>query len=94
MMTEEYLRGATDTLCYLSDIFERHSSAFVKRKLLRKKDVKLVVGIIDAFIRRREVILDVGPKRVNLFVRPDRTAEFKEKYNNKTIDPRITDERK
>lgn len=79
MKSDEYTTGFTDALVFLSDIFESHSDAFLRKGYLRKKDTKLVVGIIDAAIRRRETLMDVGPNKMNLFIRPDRSAELKEK---------------
>ena len=79
MKSNEYMQGFTDALIFLSDIFESHSDAFLRKRLLRKKDTRLVVGIIDAAIRRRETLADVGPKKMNLFIRPDRSADLKEK---------------
>lgn len=79
MKDESYMRGFTDALVFLSDIFESHSDAFLRKRLLRKKDTRLVVSIIDAAIRRRETLADVGPKKMNLFIRPDRSADLKEK---------------
>lgn len=79
MKSDEYIQGFTTALVYVSDIFESHSDAFLRKGLLRKKDTKLVVSIIDAAIRRRETLMDVGPKKMNLFIRPDRSAELKEK---------------
>ena len=77
--SNEDMQGFTDALIFLSDIFESHSDAFLRKRLLRKKDTRLVVGIIDAAIRRRETLADVGPKKMNLFIRPDRSADLKEK---------------
>ena len=79
MKSNDYIAGFTTALVFISDIFESHSDAFLRRGLLRKKDTKLVVSIIDAAIRRREVLMDVGPKKMNLFIRPDRSADMKEK---------------
>ena len=79
MKSPEYLQGFCDALVYASDIFESHTNAFLKAGLLRNKDVKLVVNILDAMIRRREVIADVGSRGVNLFVSKKRTASLKEK---------------
>lgn len=78
MKSAEYMKGFTEALVYISDIFELHSNAFMKSGLLRKKDVKLVVNICNACIRRRETLADVGPTKMNLFVSPNRTASLKE----------------
>ena len=78
MKSPEFMAGLTAGLVWMSDIFETHSDAFYRRGLLRRKDTKLVVDIINAAIRRRETLADVGPKKMNLFVRPDRSVELKE----------------
>ena len=78
MKSPEYMQGFTDALVFVSDIFELHSDAFFKKGLLRKKDTKLVVNIINACIRRRETLADVGPRKMNLFVAPSRSASLKE----------------
>ena len=57
MKSPEYMQGFTDALVFVSDIFELHSDAFFKKGLLRKKDTKLVVNIINACIRRRWLML-------------------------------------
>ena len=79
MKSDEYMRGFTTALVFLSDVFESHSDAFMRKCLLRKKDTKFVVNVIDAAIRRRETLADVGPKQMNIFVRPDRSVDLKEK---------------
>lgn len=79
MKSPEYMRGFTEALVHISDIFELHSDAFLKKGLLRKKDTKLVVNIINAAIRRREVLADVGGKGMNLFVGRNGSASLKEK---------------
>lgn len=73
------MQGFTDALCYVSDVFETHSNAFLKRRLLRKKDTRLIVNIIDACIRRRETLADIGPRKMNLYIGADRLAALKEK---------------
>lgn len=79
MKSQEFTAGFTTALIFVSDIFEKHSNAFMVKRLLRKKQTKLVVNIIDACIRRRETLMDVGPDKMNLFIRPDWTANLKEK---------------
>lgn len=78
MKSDEYMKGFTEALVFVSDIFEFHSDSFLKKGLLRKKDTKLVVNICNACIRRRETLAEVGPRKMNLFVSKDRTASLKE----------------
>ena len=77
--SQEWYEGYTTGLVWISDIFESHSNAFMKSGLLRRKDVKLIVNIIDAAIRRRELLAEKGSRGVNLFVSKNRTASLKEK---------------
>ena len=77
--SQDYLDGFTQAMVFLSDIFESHSDAFMKKGILRKKDVRLVVSVIDACIRRREVLADIGPRNMNLFIRKDGRVDLKEK---------------
>ena len=79
MKSVDYMQGFTEALVFVSDIFELHSDAFLKKGFLRKKDTKLVVNICNACIKRRETLADVGPKGMNLFVGRDRSASLKEK---------------
>ena len=79
MKSHDFTDGFTAALVYVSDLFESHADALIEKKLMRKRQIKLVVSIIDACIRRRETLADVGPKKMNLFVRPDGRADLKEK---------------
>ena len=79
MRSPDFINGMTAGMVWISDIFELHTDAFVKKGLLRRKDVKLVLNIIDAAIRRRETLADVGPKGMNLFIGKNRSASLKEK---------------
>jgi hypothetical protein len=79
MRSPDFINGMTAGMVWISDIFELHTDAFVKKGLLRKKDVKLILNIIDAAIRRRETLADVGPRNMNLFVGANRSASLKEK---------------
>ena len=81
MKSHDYLDGFCQSMVFLSDIFESHSKAFIRKGLLREKDIKMIVNIIDACIRRRETIAEVGPRQMNLIVHPDRTVELTERYS-------------
>ena len=77
--SQEWLDGYVAGLIWISDIFESHTNAFARAGLLRKKDVKLVVNIIDAAIRRRELLAEKGSRGVDLFIGKDYSASLKEK---------------
>lgn len=79
MKSQEYMEGFTTALVFVSDLFEQHGKAFLRRGLLREKDTKLVVNVCNACIERREILADVGPKGVDLFVSKNRSAALKEK---------------
>ena len=74
----DYINGFTAALVFVSDLFEKRGNAFFRKGLLRRKDVKLICSILDACIRRREVLMDVGADKVNLFIRKDGHADIKE----------------
>jgi len=83
MHSKDYLDGMTAALCWISDIFESRSNAFLSRKLLRKKDVRLIAAICDAAIRARFKMADVGPRQMDLILHKDGTAEFIERKEKK-----------
>jgi len=77
--SQDWLDGYVTGLVWISDIFEAHSQALVRNGYFRQKDLKLIVNIIDAAIRRRELLAEKGSRGVNLFVSKKRTASLKEK---------------
>lgn len=77
--SHDWIDGYTTAMVYISDIFESHSQALVKNGYFRQCDLKLIVNIIDAAIRRRELLAEKGSRGVNLFVSKKRTASLKEK---------------
>lgn len=77
--SQEWYDGYTTALVFISDIFESHQNAFVAKKFLQKQDIKLIMNILDACIRRRELLAEVGPKGVDLYIGKKRTASLKEK---------------
>lgn len=77
--SEEWCAGYTTALCYIADVFESRANAFYVRNLLRKKDTRLVVNIIDAVFRARDKLAEVGPRGMDLILHKDRTAEFVER---------------
>ena len=72
MKSLSYLEGFTDALCHISDIFELHSDALMKKHILRKKDTAFIVSVIDAALCRREVLSEVGAKGMNLYISKDK----------------------
>lgn len=77
--SKEFLDGMAAGLIWLSEILDTHSDALSRKRILNRNDIRFVNAVIDAALRRREVIADVGPKKMNLFIGKDRTVELKEK---------------
>ena len=77
--SQDWYNGYTAGLVWIYDIIESHAGAFVAKRLLRKIDVKLILNIIDAAIQRREVMAEVGPRNMDLFVSKSRSVSLKEK---------------
>lgn len=77
--SQDWLDGYVSGLVWISDIFESHSQALIKNGYFRQCDLKLIINIIDAAIRRRELLAEKGSRGVNLFVSKKRTASLKEK---------------
>lgn len=79
MRGQEFINGMTAGLVWVSDIVEKHQKALVAKKLLRRIDVKLIMNLLDACIRRRELLSEVGADGVDLYVSKKRTVSLKEK---------------
>ena len=77
--SNDWYEGFTTALVFLSDIFESHATGFVSKFKMRQKDVRLVINIIDACIRRREVLAEIGPQNMDLFISRNGSASIKEK---------------
>lgn len=75
----EYMRGFTDSVIFAMDIFESRSNAIYSRRWLRRKDITLVVAILDAMFRARDQIAEVGPRGMDLMACRDGSFEFHEK---------------
>lgn len=71
--------GFTAALVFISDIVEKHQKGLVTKGLLRKIDVTLIMNLLDACIRRRELLSEVGPDGVDLYISKKRTVSLKEK---------------
>lgn len=77
--SKDYADGYLMALLDMSTILETRTSAISCRTGMRIKDIKLIINIIDAIIRRRETVMDVGIKKMNMFIRKDKTVDLKEK---------------
>lgn len=77
--SREFTDGMTASLVWISDIIEKHQKALVKKGYLRQIDIKFFLNLVDACIRRRELLSEVGADGVNLFIGKNRTVSLKEK---------------
>ena len=76
---DSYREGFRDALIFAGDIFESRANAIYSRNWLRKKDIALVVAILDAAFRAREQLVTLGPRNMNLVLCRDGSFEFREK---------------
>ena len=79
----DYRRGFQDALILAMDIFESRTQAIYDRKWLRKKDITLVVAILDAAFRSRDKFAELGPRGMNLVLCRDGSFMFCERKKKK-----------
>lgn len=77
--SQDWYDGMTASLCWISDIIEKHQNALVAKKILRKIDITFILNLLDACLRRREILAEVGADGVDLFVSKKRSVSLKEK---------------
>lgn len=77
--SQDWYDGMTAGLIWISDIVEKHQKGLVAKGLLRKIDVTLIMNLLDACIRRRELLSEVGADGVDLYISKKRTVSLKEK---------------
>lgn len=82
-MNNDWSEGYTTAMVFLSDIFESRTQAFYTRNLLRKKDIKFIIRVIDAAIASRDKLARVGPRNMDLILHKSGAVEFVEKKNEK-----------
>lgn len=82
-MNNDWSEGYTTAMVFLSDIFESRTQAFYTRNLLRKKDIKFIIRVIDAAIASRDKLARVGPRNMDLILHKSGAVEFVEKKNGK-----------
>ena len=79
---ESWSEGYVTAMVFLYDIFKTRSNALYNRGL-RRKDIKMILAVIDAAICSRNRLAEVGPRNMNLILRGDGTAKFVEKPKKK-----------
>lgn len=81
--SKDYLDGYAAGLVFAMDVFESRSDAIYSRKWLRRKDIRMVVAILDAIFRARNELLEYGPRGMNLVFCRDGSFEFRKKETKK-----------
>ena len=80
--SNQWQEGYTTAMVYLYDIFKTRSNALYNRGL-RRKDIKMILAVIDAAICSRNRLAEVGPRNMDLILRGDGTAKFVERQKKK-----------
>jgi len=78
--SREYRAGFAAAIVLLYDTFESRSNALFKRGL-RRKDIRMILAIIDAMLISRDKLSTVGPRNMDLVLHKNGTAEFVERNN-------------
>ena len=81
--SKDWQDGYAAAMVFLYDIFESRSNALYNRGL-RRKDIRLILATIDAAIRARDRLSEVGPRNMDLVLKKSGSAEFVERKNGKT----------
>lgn len=81
--SKDYAAGFAAAIVLLYDVFDSRSNALYKRGL-RRKDIRLVLAVIDAMLRSRDKLSSLGPRNMDLVLKKDGSAEFVERKNGKT----------
>ena len=76
--TKEWQEGYATAMVFLYDIFQSRSNALYKRGL-RRKDIKMILAVIDAAIYSRNRLAEIGPRNMDLVLCSDGTAKFIER---------------
>ena len=81
--SKDYAAGFAAAIVLLYDVFDSRSNALYKRGL-RRKDIRLILAVIDAMLRSRDKLSSIGPRNLDLVLKKDGSAEFVERKNGKT----------
>ena len=76
--SEEWKAGYAAAIVFLYDIFESRSNALYRRGI-RRKDLRLILAVIDAMLVSRDRIAEVGPRNLDLVLHKSGTVEFIER---------------
>ena len=76
--SKDWQDGYAAAMVFLYDIFDSRSNALYRRGL-RRKDIRMILAVIDAAVRARGRLAEIGPRNMDLVLRGNGTAEFVEK---------------
>jgi hypothetical protein len=81
--SKDYAAGFAAAIVLLYDVFDSRSNALHNRGV-RRKDLRLILAVIDAMLRARDKLSTIGPRNMDLVLKRDGSAEFVERKNGKT----------
>lgn len=76
--SEDYSAGFAAAIVLMYDIIESRSDALYKRGL-RRKDIRMILAILDAMLRHRNKLCTIGPRNLDLVMYKSGRFEFEER---------------
>ena len=76
--SEDYAAGIAAAIVLMYDIIESRSDALYKRGL-RRKDIRMILAILDAMLRHRNKLCTIGPRNLDLVMYKSGRVEFEER---------------
>lgn len=75
---KEYDAGFAAAIVLMYDIVKSRSDALYKRGISRK-NIRMILEILDAMLRHRNKLCTVGPRNMNLVLYKSGRVEFEER---------------
>ena len=76
--SDDYSAGFAAAIVLMYDIIESRSDALYKRGL-RRKDIRMILAILDAMLRHRNKLCTIGPRNLDLVMYRSGRVEFEER---------------
>ena len=76
--SDDYAAGFAAAIVLMYDIIESRSEALYKRGL-RRKDIRMILAILDAMLRHRNKLCTIGPRNLDLVMYKSGRVEFEER---------------
>ena len=76
--SKEYQAGFAAAIVLMYDIIESRSNALFRRGL-RRKDIRMLLALIDAMLISRDKLCTIGPRNMDLVLHKNGSAEFIER---------------